>query len=230
MATDDGTVVKTEGGLTYYPTPEESLPEEILRAKPWAAALHHYTGPGQTTAFTGRGNHLPPPPGPYVVPELKASCDWMMPTQDTQVDGAGGRPSWADTFVQVAFTVAQRGTCPARRVGCVVTSADNHILATGYNGAPAGLPHCTQVGCSRAVHAEMNAVLQAAYIGVSIKGAVLYCTARPCLNCAKAIIQVGVSRVVWAIDDTESRSRTEILGLLSRAGVDFSQYVPREED
>jgi dCMP deaminase len=236
----------------HYPSLEESLSESHLRARPQPllpglsepvpvqerlpfGGQHHLS---QTMAFVGTTKvHVPAAPGPYVVPTLRASCDWPLPFQDTQIDDSGGRPSWEDTFIQVAFTVAARGTCPARRVGCVITSSDHHILATGYNGAPAGLPHCAEVGChpdgdgrcTRAVHAEMNAVLQAAYIGVSIKGGTLYCTARPCLNCAKAVIQVGVARVIWAIDDLESRSRDQVLGILTRAGVNYSQYIPRED-
>ncbi len=146
------------------------------------------------------------------------------------------RPTWAATFLEVARIFSLRGTCPRRQVGCVITSADNHVLATGYNGAPTGLPHCSEAGCTldgdgrciRAVHAEMNAILQAAYLGISIKGGKVFCTDRPCVNCAKAIIQVGLTQVIFARDDLESPARSTVLALFRRAGVEVGVYKADE--
>jgi|YNPMSStandDraft_2_1061718.scaffolds.fasta_scaffold01457_4 dCMP deaminase len=113
------------------------------------------------------------------------------------------RPSWDEYFMQIAQMVATRATCPRRRVGAVIV-LDKRILATGYNGAPIGLAHCTEVGCHivaghciRALHAEQNAILQAALNGVSTRGATLYVTCQPCNHCAKMIINAGIQRVVF---------------------------------
>ncbi|MFO7245303.1 MAG: cytidine/deoxycytidylate deaminase family protein [Thermaerobacter sp.] len=113
------------------------------------------------------------------------------------------RPSWDEYFLGLADAVAARSTCTRRAVGAVIVR-DRRILATGYNGSPPGFPHCLDVGCLmvdghcvRTVHAEMNAVVQAALHGVSIKGATVYCTSFPCLHCAKVLIGAGVERVVY---------------------------------
>ena len=115
--------------------------------------------------------------------------------------------------MQIAHLVATRATCPRRSVGAIVVR-DKHIVATGYNGAPAGLPHCPHDGqfndwpvgclisghCMRSLHAEQNCLLQAAKIGVSCEGSTMYVTCQPCNNCAKMIINAGVSRVVYEGD------------------------------
>ena len=105
-----------------------------------------------------------------------------------------GRPGWDDYFLEIVAIVARRATCLRRRVGAALVR-DRRILATGYNGAPSGLSHCLEVGClreqrqvpsgqrhelCRGLHAEQNAIIQAALHGVSVKGATLYCTNRPC--------------------------------------------------
>ena len=120
------------------------------------------------------------------------------------------RPSWDDYFLRIAAEVAQRSTCLRRTVGAVLVH-NKRILATGYNGAPQGLPHCAETGClrqqkqvpsgerhelCRGLHAEMNALIQAAKYGITIEGAVLYSTTAPCSLCAKMLINSGVSRVV----------------------------------
>ena len=107
--------------------------------------------------------------------------------------------------------VVSRSTCLRRQVGAVLVK-DKKILATGYNGAPSGLPHCLDVGClrdelkipsgerhelCRGLHAEQNAIIQAAYYGVSINGATLYCTNLPCIICTKMLINAGIQRVVF---------------------------------
>lgn len=120
------------------------------------------------------------------------------------------RPSWDAYFLEITHVVASRSTCLRRQVGAVIIK-DKRILATGYNGAPSGLAHCQEVGCireahnvpsgqrhelCRALHAEQNAILQAALYGVSIQGATIYCTTHPCVMCAKMIINAGMREVV----------------------------------
>ncbi|MGQ9541775.1 MAG: deoxycytidylate deaminase [Armatimonadota bacterium] len=116
------------------------------------------------------------------------------------------RPSWDEYFMRIAKEVATRATCPRRSVGAVIV-LDRRILTTGYNGAPHGLAHCTEVGCKivdghcqRALHAEQNAILQAALNGVSTRGATMYVTCQPCNACAKMIINAGIMRVVFEGD------------------------------
>ncbi|RLF35737.1 MAG: cytidine deaminase, partial [Thermoplasmata archaeon] len=109
------------------------------------------------------------------------------------------RPSYDEYFMEMAHVVAKRSTCLRRKVGAILVK-DKHILSTGYNGAPKGLKHCSEVGClreklrvpsgqrhelCRGLHAEQNAIIQAAVFGVSIEGSTLYCTNAPCVVCAK---------------------------------------------
>ena len=119
------------------------------------------------------------------------------------------RPDWDEYFLRITRDVMRRSTCLRRPVGAVLVR-DRHILATGYNGAPSGLPHCSEVGCvreqnnvpagerhelCRGLHAEMNAIIQAAYHGIRAKGSTLYATTHPCSLCAKMLINVGVVKV-----------------------------------
>jgi dCMP deaminase len=121
------------------------------------------------------------------------------------------RPGWDEYFMSIARLVGRRATCLRRMVGAVLVK-DKRILATGYNGAPTGLPHCAETGClrkelgvpsgeraeiCRGLHAEQNAIIQAAYHGVSIKGASLYCTNLPCSICTKMLINAGISEIVF---------------------------------
>jgi len=121
------------------------------------------------------------------------------------------RPSWDEYFMQIAELVATRSTCLRRKVGAVLVK-DKRILATGYNGAPRNLPHCEVTGClreklripsgerqeiCRGLHAEQNAIIQAALYGASIKGSILYCTHQPCITCSKMIINAGIEKVVF---------------------------------
>jgi dCMP deaminase len=133
------------------------------------------------------------------------------------------RPSWDEYFLQIAFTVAQRSTCDRAHVGCVLVR-DRRILTTGYNGAPAGLPHCDDAGhlmvdghCVRTLHAEQNALIQAALHGVGTEGATAYVTHQPCLTCAKMLINAGVRRVVYAGNYPDDYSRQ----FLVAAGVEL---------
>ncbi len=118
------------------------------------------------------------------------------------------RPSWDEYFMRISHEVAARSTCPRLAVGAVIVR-DKRILTTGYNGSPSGLPHCDDVGClirivdnrqscQRTLHAEQNAIIQAAYHGVSVTGSSLYSTHQPCLMCAKMIMNAGISEVHYA--------------------------------
>jgi dCMP deaminase len=152
------------------------------------------------------------------------------------------RPSWDDYFTKIAFTVAERSTCDRAHVGAVVVR-DRRILTTGYNGAPAGLPHCDEIGhliidghCVRTLHAEQNAIIQAALHGVSIAGSTIYVTHQPCLNCAKMIINAGIRRVVYAGNYPDQHS----LHFFHEAGLSLEHlphnldketlYTPPQED
>ena len=121
------------------------------------------------------------------------------------------RPSWDDYFMEVADAISKRATCARGRSGCVVAK-ERQILVTGYVGSPQGLPHCDEVGhemkklihedgrttqhCVRTVHAEQNAICQAAKRGIPIEGATLYCRMTPCRTCAMLLINCGIARVV----------------------------------
>ena len=105
--------------------------------------------------------------------------------------------------MDIAFVVAQRSTCDRAHVGAVLVR-DRRILTTGYNGAPAGLPHCDEVGhlmeeghCVRTIHAEANAIIQAAKNGTHVDGAFIYVTASPCWSCFKMIANAGIRRIVF---------------------------------
>lgn len=121
------------------------------------------------------------------------------------------RPKWDVYFMDIAKLVARRSTCIRRHVGAVIVR-ERRILSTGYNGAPSGMRHCAETGClrqqmkitsgerhelCRGIHAEQNAIIQAAYHGVSIKGATLYCTNMPCSICAKMIINSGITCICY---------------------------------
>jgi len=141
------------------------------------------------------------------------------------------RPSWQDYFLEITRLVAKRSTCLRRGVGALIVK-DKRILATGYNGAPSGLPHCLDVGClreelgtpsgerheiCRGIHAEQNAILQAALYGVSIKGAALFCTHQPCVLCAKMAINAGIQQIIYCGDYPDELA-TQIL---KEAGVEL---------
>jgi dCMP deaminase len=125
--------------------------------------------------------------------------------------GTHQRPSWDQYFMEITALVASRSTCLRRRVGAVIVK-DKRILATGYNGAPAGLAHCAETGClrqrlgvasgekhelCRAIHAEQNAIIQAAGFGSPMTGATVYITHHPCSLCTKMLINAGIRRIVY---------------------------------
>ncbi|MBI5708179.1 MAG: dCMP deaminase family protein [Armatimonadetes bacterium] len=143
-------------------------------------------------------------PGP--APETSLAAQAAAPGPALAAD----RPSWDAYFMQIAHLVKTRATCPRRQVGAVIVR-DKRILATGYNGAPRGLPHCPAGGpehdwpdgcmraghCIRSLHAEQNAILQAAMIGIACEGATIYVTDQPCNMCAKMVINAGIRRVIY---------------------------------
>ena len=121
------------------------------------------------------------------------------------------RPSWDDYFMEMTKLTATRSSCLRRHVGAVLVK-DTRVIATGYNGAPAGVTHCEVTGClrqklnvpsgerhelCRGLHAEQNAIIQAALYGVSTEGAVLYCTTKPCSICTKMIINAKIAKIVY---------------------------------
>jgi len=134
------------------------------------------------------------------------------------------RPDNDTYFMMMAELVSTRSTCLRRKVGAVVVK-EKRVLTTGYNGAPKGLRHCEEVGCirqtqnietgtrhelCRGVHAEQNAVVQAAYFGISIKGASIYTTCFPCVLCTKIILNAGISEIIYKNDYIDPLSK-EIL-------------------
>jgi dCMP deaminase len=141
------------------------------------------------------------------------------------------RPSWDDYFIEVAQAISKRATCDRGRSGCVIAK-DNQLLVTGYVGSPAGLPHCDDVGhqmkkmiheddsitqhCVRTVHAEQNAICQAAKRGIAIDGATLYCRMTPCRTCAMMIINCGIRRVVC---EKKYHAGTESEAMFGEAGI-----------
>lgn len=117
--------------------------------------------------------------------------------------GMAERASWDEYFMNIATVVASRSTCPRKFVGAVIVR-EKTILSTGYNGSIRGMPHCSEVGhmmendhCVATIHAESNAILQAAKNGVMIDGGTIYITASPCWNCFKQIANSGLKRIVY---------------------------------
>lgn len=140
------------------------------------------------------------------------------------------RPSREETYHEICEALRQRSTCRRGKVGALLVR-DRRIIATGYNGAPPGAPHCFELGCQvdennheagcqRTVHAESNAVAFAARFGVSTLGATSYCTHGPCIGCAKLLISAGIELVVF---ETPYR-RTDGLELLDAVGIPYRQF------
>ena len=149
------------------------------------------------------------------------------------------RVSWDEYFLEITELVARRSTCLRRQVGALMVR-DRHLLTTGYNGAPSGLPHCDEVGClreqmgipsgerhelCRGLHAEQNAIIQAANHGVSLKGATLYSTTMPCIICTKMILNAGIVRIVYQ-DGYEDKLAVE---MIEQAGIELV-HAPRRKD
>ncbi|MDR1905595.1 MAG: cytidine/deoxycytidylate deaminase family protein [Clostridiales bacterium] len=140
------------------------------------------------------------------------------------------RIEWDEYFMKIARVVSERSTCLRRQIGAVIT-VGNQIVSTGYNGACSKVDDCMKLGClrneqnipsgerhevCRAVHAEQNAIIQAAIKGVSVKGGTIYCTQSPCILCAKMIVNAQIKRCVVAAEYSESK----YVGLFDAAGVD----------
>lgn len=144
------------------------------------------------------------------------------------------RPDWDEYFMEMAEVAKKRSTCLRRQVGAVIVK-DKRILATGYNGAPTKITHCTDGGClreelsipsgerhelCRGMHAEQNAIIQAARHGVNIAGATLYCTTQPCVICAKMCVNAGIERIVF----TGAYPDELAIDILNEAGVILNLY------
>jgi dCMP deaminase len=162
------------------------------------------------------------------------SCQNARPEKKNMI-----RPSWEEYFIEITRLVSLRSTCLRRKVGAVLVK-DKNILATGYNGAPSGVAHCLEVGCMRerlgiksgerhelcrGLHAEQNAIIQAAKHGTNINGSTLYCTTMPCIICSKMIINAGISRIVFEEGYPDSLAG-EMIG---EAGIDFVRFSELRE-
>ncbi|HCU38002.1 MAG TPA: cytidine deaminase [Armatimonadetes bacterium] len=160
---------------------------------------------------------------------------------ETDGPAADERPAWDDYFMEITHVVAKRSTCLRRHVGAVLVR-DRRILTTGYNGPPKGLEHCGELGgcyreqlgvpsgqrqeICRAVHAEQNAIVQAAVHGVKLDEATLYLTTQPCVTCAKMLINANVTRIVY-----EGPYPDELaVRMLTEAGVELVRYRPAGEE
>jgi dCMP deaminase len=146
-----------------------------------------------------------------LISENSCSCLGQVSTHTEQQKTIPSRPSWDEYFINISKEVASRATCDRGRSGCVITK-DKQILVTGYVGSPPGMKHCDEIGhlirkvqyengemkkhCVRTIHAEQNAICQAAKHGIPLKDAVLYCKMTPCEVCARLIISCGIKRVV----------------------------------
>jgi dCMP deaminase len=150
------------------------------------------------------------------------------------------RPSWDQYFIDITHLVASRSTCLRRQVGALLVK-DRNILATGYNGTPSGITHCEDVGClrdrlqvpsgerhelCRGLHAEQNAIIQAARHGVNIDGATLYCTTMPCIICTKMLINAGIRRIVYEEGYADQLAR-EMVAEAQIAVDQFQRQTPR---
>ncbi|MEG0071131.1 MAG: cytidine/deoxycytidylate deaminase family protein [Raoultibacter sp.] len=148
------------------------------------------------------------------------------------------RPSWDEYFMKLATEVASRTTCMRRAVGAIIVK-DRRILSTGYNGVPTGIRHCNEVGClreqlgvpsgqrheiCRGLHAEQNAIIQAARYGINIEGASIYITTQPCIVCAKMIINAGITEIVYQNPYPDELSQE----MLAESGIVLRVYVPEE--
>ena len=136
------------------------------------------------------------------------------------------RPDWDSYFMKIAFAVSERSTWDRAFVGCVLV-IDKRILTTGFNGSPAGQSHCDEIGhllvdghCVRTIHAETNAIIQAALHGVSTKGATCYVTHLPCIHCTKALINAGISRIVYSV---AYRTDENAVSFLKAADIEVEQ-------
>jgi dCMP deaminase len=149
--------------------------------------------------------------------------------EEFQIEGGYIRPTWDEYFMKLAALVGERSTCLRHNIGAVIVR-DKRLIATGYNGSAKGMPNCVEVGClkdelkiktgtgheiCRAVHAEMNAIIQGASHGISVEGTTIYCTHTPCTLCARMIVNAGIKRVVSYHDYSDEGARK----FLEKAGI-----------
>lgn len=139
--------------------------------------------------------------GHYVTPGTPHTCEIKSNPADLPLDK--NRPTWDQYFMSLAQAASTRATCDRLAVGCILVR-DRNILSTGYNGSARGLPHCSDVGhmmedghCVRVIHAEMNAIIQAAKNGVAIADAICYTTASPCWPCFKGLVNAGIKAIYY---------------------------------
>ncbi|MEK7076349.1 MAG: cytidine/deoxycytidylate deaminase family protein [Patescibacteria group bacterium] len=141
------------------------------------------------------------------------------------------RPSWDEYFLKISELVGSRSTCDRAHVGAVITK-NKVILSTGYNGAPRGLPHCDDVGheivaghCIRTIHAEANAIAQAARNGASIEGAMIYLTVSPCYDCFKIMVNAGIKEVIYGnFYMSRYEASKAVLTLAKKAGIKLAKF------
>ncbi len=162
----------------------------------------------------------------------------MSDSREAQLDQ---RPSWDEYFMKVCSVVATRSTCLRRQVGAILVS-ERRILSSGYNGAPKDLAHCAELGgcyreqmkvpsgerqeLCRALHAEQNAIIQAAVHGVKLENVTAYCTTMPCVTCAKMLINADVRRIVYETDYPDDLARR----MLCEAGVELVRWSDVDTD
>jgi dCMP deaminase len=150
------------------------------------------------------------------------------------------RPSWDQYFMDITRLVATRSSCLRRQVGALLVK-DRNILATGYNGVPSGISHCNDAGClrerlavpsgerhelCRGLHAEQNAIIQAAKHGTNIDGSTLYCTTMPCIICTKMIINAGIARVIYSEGYADELARE----MIAEAAIEVVHFTPGDKD
>ena len=146
------------------------------------------------------------------------------------------RMPWPEYFMNITYMVAERSTCLRRKVGAIAVK-DKRILATGYNGAPGLVPHCSETGClreqlqipsgqrheiCRGLHAEQNVIIQAALYGTPMNGSIIYCTTHPCVMCTKMLINCAVSAIFYAENYPDELAAK----LLDEAGIKTEQFCP----
>jgi dCMP deaminase len=150
------------------------------------------------------------------------------------------RPSWDRYFMDITLLVATRSTCMRRQVGAILVK-DRNILATGYNGVPSGIRHCDETGClrekfkvpsgerhelCRGLHAEQNAIIQAARHGININGSTLYCTTMPCIICTKMLLNAGIATIIYGEGYEDDLARE----MIAEAGITVRLFTPESAD
>jgi dCMP deaminase len=145
------------------------------------------------------------------------------------------RPDWDEYFMGFAAAAAHRATCDRKHVGAVIV-VDRQVVATGYNGSIRGMPHCDDVGhdlvaghCVRTIHAEMNALAQAARRGVAVEGGSIYTTASPCWACFRVLVNTGIERFVYGEPYREQEHRARISAVAETLGLEVRALGDRDD-